>query len=146
MGIRLNLGSLQLSLDCERLLQEVECRAHLADPAVVASHVVVGHGLAELVVLAELLTLAQKVERRVDVLLLQVVDSKDVTNFAQLLAAAREFLRVRAEVGLLDLEELLEDTDGFNVLALYSKQIKRCLCIIRVLPLAGTVWRFAPTS
>lgn len=55
MGVRLHLRSLQLGLNRECLLQEVEGRAHLADPAVVASHVIEGHGLSKLVVLAKLL-------------------------------------------------------------------------------------------
>jgi hypothetical protein len=63
MSISLNLWSLQLSLDGERLLQEVKCRSHFADPAVVARHIVEGHCLAEFVIFTELLTLFKEVER-----------------------------------------------------------------------------------
>ena len=116
--ISLSLGPLQTTLDRERALQEVERCAHLADSPIVARHVVEGHGLTELVGLAKLLALLEQVERRVDVLLLQVVDGEDVANFAQLLARLRKFFRVRAEVGFLNFEKLLEDADGLNILGL----------------------------
>ena len=84
--ISLSLGPLQTALNGKRALQEVERCAHLADSSIVASHVVECHGLTELVGLAQLLTLLEQVESRIDILLLQVVDGEDVANFAQLLA------------------------------------------------------------
>lgn len=104
VGVSLDLGSLQARLNRERPLEEVQGCAHLSNAAIVASHVVEGHGLSKLVVLAQLLRLLEEVERAVDVLLLQVVDCEDVTDFAQLLAGACELTRCRAEVHLLDLE------------------------------------------
>ena len=59
-------------------------------PSVVTGHVVEGHGLAEFVILTELLWLLEQVYCAVDVLFLQVVDRQDVANLAQLLAGSSE--------------------------------------------------------
>ena len=49
MSVGLGFWSLQSRLDGQSSLQEVERSPHLANPPVVAGHVVEGHGLAELV-------------------------------------------------------------------------------------------------
>ena len=82
MCVGLHFWSLQLCLNSKCLLQEVEGGPHLSNSAVVASHIVVGHCLAELVVLAELLGLLQQVECRIYIFLLEVVNCKNVANFA----------------------------------------------------------------
>jgi len=70
------------------LLQKIEGSTHLADTSVVASHVVVGHSLSELIVFAQFLRLLEQVQRTVYVLLLEVVNGKNVADFAELLATA----------------------------------------------------------
>ena len=90
MRIGLDLGLLQTRFDSKSTLEEVERCTHLSNTAVVASHVVEGHGLTELVVLAKLLRLFQQIQRTVNVFLLQVVHGKDITNLAELLAGAGE--------------------------------------------------------
>ena len=99
-------------------MQEVEGSSHLADAAVVARHVVEGHGLAKLVVLAKLFRLLEQVESAIDVLLLQVVNCEDIADLAKLLACACEFTRSRAEMDLLNFQEFLQDANCFNVFAL----------------------------
>ena len=91
MSVSLNFGALEPRFNCEGPLQEVESCAHFADSTIVAGHVVEGHGLTKFVVFAELFRLLQQVQSAVDVLLLEVVDGKDVTDFAELLASACEF-------------------------------------------------------
>ena len=86
MGVRLRLGSLQTAFDRQRPLQKVQRSAHFADSAVVARHVVEGHGLPELVVLTQLLRFLQQVERTINIFFLEVVHSQNIANFAQLLA------------------------------------------------------------
>ena len=125
VSVGLDLGALQPRLDRQGALQEVKCRAHLADAAVVACHVIEGHSLAELVVLTQLLRLFEQVKRAVDVLLLEVVDGQDVANLAQLLACSRELLRRCSKMYLLDLEELLEDADRLDILALFFGNTQR---------------------
>lgn len=107
MSVRLDLRSLQSRLDCQSPLKEVQCRAHLANASVVAGHVIEGHGLAELVVLAQLFALFEQIERAVNVFLFEVVDGQNVTDLAQLLASAREFSTRRPKVHLLYLQQLL---------------------------------------
>lgn len=118
MCVGLNLRALKARLNGERALQEVKSGAHFADTAIVASHIVKGHGLAELVVLAQFLALLKQVKRAVDVLLLKVVDSEDVADLAQLLASTSELFRSRTEMHFLDFEELLKDADCLHILAL----------------------------
>ena len=91
MSIGLDLRSLQTRLNSECTLQEVQGGAHLSNTSIVASHIVEGHSLAELVVLAELLRLFEQVKSTVNVFFLEVINCKDVANFTQLLARAREF-------------------------------------------------------
>lgn len=57
--VRLYLGPLKLRLDGQRLLKEVQRRPHFADPTVVASHIVEGHRLAKLIILAKFLRLLE---------------------------------------------------------------------------------------
>ena len=116
--VSLDLGSLQPRLNRECPLQEVEGGAHFADAAIVASHVVEGHCLSQLVVFAKLLALLEQIKRTVNVFLLQVVDRKDVANLAQLLARACELAARRSEMHLLNLQELLEDSNRLHILAL----------------------------
>ena len=98
VGIGLSFRSLQSTLDRQCPLQEVEGGPHFTDSPVVAGHVVEGHCLTELVVLAELLGLLEEVECAVDVLFLEVVYGEDVADFAQLFAALGELFRVGTEV------------------------------------------------
>jgi hypothetical protein len=62
VGISLDLRSLYAGLYRQSLLQEIQCGPHLSNPAIVASHVVECHGHAQLVGLAELLGLLEKVK------------------------------------------------------------------------------------
>ena len=62
VGISLDLRSLYACLYGQSLLQEIQCSPHLSNPAIVASHVVKCHGHAQLVGLAELLGLFEKVK------------------------------------------------------------------------------------
>ena len=62
MGISLDLRSLYAGLNRQSLLQEIQCGPHLSDPAIVASHVVKGHGHAQLISFAELLGLLEKIK------------------------------------------------------------------------------------
>lgn len=55
MGVGLRFWSLQPALDGQGALQEVQSRPHLANSAIVASHVVERHRLSELIRLAQLL-------------------------------------------------------------------------------------------
>lgn len=125
MSVCLDFGALQPRLDRQGTLQEVQGGAHLTNAAVVARHVVEGHCLAKLVVLAELLRLFEQVQRAVDVLLLKVVDGEDVANLAKLLASSRKLLRCRSKMHLLDLEELLENADRLDILALFFGNTQR---------------------
>lgn len=50
VGIRLDFWTLQARLNSERALQEVEGGAHFTNAAIVARHVIEGHGLTELIV------------------------------------------------------------------------------------------------
>lgn len=98
MRIRLRFGSLESAFDGEGSLQKVKGSSHFTDSSVVAGHVVEGHGLAELVVLAELFGLLEQVQGTVDVLLLQVVDCQNIADLAQLFAGSSELSGVGAEV------------------------------------------------
>ena len=82
VSVGLDLGSLQPRLDRQGALQEIQCRAHLTNTAVVACHVIECHSLAQFVVLTKLLRLFEKIKRAIDVLLLEVVDGQDVANLA----------------------------------------------------------------
>jgi len=55
MGVSLRFGSLQTAFNGESSLQKIEGGPHLTNPAIVARHVVEGHGLPQLIVLAQLL-------------------------------------------------------------------------------------------
>lgn len=118
MGVGLDFGTLKSRLNRQGSLQKVERCAHLSNTAVVAGHVVEGHSLTKLIVLAKLLGLLEEVERTVDIFLLEVVDGEDVANLTQLLARASEFARRGTEVHLLDLEQLFQDSDRFHIFAL----------------------------
>ena len=118
VGVRLNLRALQTGLNGKCTLQKVESGSHFADATVVARHVIEGHSLAELVVLAEFLALLQQIQCTVDVLFLQVVDGEDIADLAQLLASPRELFRCGAKVHFLDFEQLFEDANRLNILAL----------------------------
>jgi hypothetical protein len=61
MRVRLHFGPLKLRLDCQSLLEEVQRRPHFADPTVVASHIVEGHRLAKLIILAKFFRLLEQV-------------------------------------------------------------------------------------
>ena len=124
VGVGLDFGPLQFGLNRQGLLQKVEGGAHFADAAVVASHIVEGHGLAEFVVLAEFLRLLQQIKRRVHVLLLQVVNGQNIANLAQLLAGAREFLRSRSKVHFLYFQKFLKDANCLYIFGLKQKRIK----------------------
>ena len=91
MSVSLNFWALEPRFNRKSSLQEVESSAHFADSTIVAGHVVEGHGLTKLVIFTELFRLLQQVQSAVDVLLLEIVDGKDVTDFAELLASASEF-------------------------------------------------------
>ena len=91
MSVSLDFRALEPRFNSKSSLQEVESRAHFADSTIVAGHVVEGHGLTKLVVFTELFRLLQQVQSAIDVLFLEVVDGKDVTDFAELLAGACEF-------------------------------------------------------
>ena len=52
VSICLDLGSLEAGLNGQSSLQEVEGSSHLANASVVTSHVIEGHCLAKLVILA----------------------------------------------------------------------------------------------
>ena len=82
MSVCLDLWLLKSGLNSQSSLEEIESSFHFVDAAVVAGHVVVGHGLTKLVILYKLLGLLQEVQGTVDVLLLEVVDSENVTDFA----------------------------------------------------------------
>ena len=62
VGISLDLRSLYAGLYRQSLLQEIQCSPHFSNPAIVASHVVKCHGHAQLVGLAELLGLLEKIK------------------------------------------------------------------------------------
>ena len=125
VSVSLDLGTLQPRLDRQGALQEVQRRAHLTDAAVVACHVVECHSLAKLIVLTQLLGLFEEVKCAIDVLLLEVVDGQDVANLAKLLACSRELLRRCSKMYLLDLEELLEDANRLDILALFFGNTQR---------------------
>ena len=59
VSVCLDLGLLEARFDRESTLEEIQGGPHLPNTSVVASHIVEGHGLAELVVLAQLLRLLQ---------------------------------------------------------------------------------------
>ena len=121
MSVSLDFWALEPRFNRKSTLQEVESCAHFANSTIVASHVVEGHSLTKLIVFAELFRLLQQVQSTVDVLLLEVVDGKDVTDFAELLASACEFTRGSSEVHFLHPEELLKNSDGFNIFALHKR-------------------------
>ena len=98
-------------------MEEVKCSAHLTDSPVVTGHIVKGHGLAELVILTQLLGLLEQIQRTIDVLLLQIVNSQDIAYLAQLLAGAGELARVGAIYLLFPLKQLLEHANSLNILA-----------------------------
>ena len=120
MSVRLDLRPLQSRLNRQSSLKEVQSRSHLPDASVVACHVIEGHGLTKLVVLAQLLTLLEQIERAVNVFLFEVVDGQDVADFAELFACARELATCRPKVHLLDLQQLLKNADCFHIFALIS--------------------------
>ena len=62
VGISLDLRSLYAGLYGQSLLQEIQCGPHLSNPSIVARHVVKCHGHAQLVGLAELLGLLEKIK------------------------------------------------------------------------------------
>ena len=62
VSISLDLRSLYAGLYGQSLLQEIQCGPHLSNPAIVASHVVKCHGHAQIVGLAELLGLLEKIK------------------------------------------------------------------------------------
>lgn len=74
MGVSLDLWLLKSRFNSERSLEEVQGGPHFADSPVVTSHVVEGHGLPQLIVLAHLLGLLEEVQGRVNVFLLKVVN------------------------------------------------------------------------
>ena len=121
MSVSLNLRALEPRFNRKSSLQEVKSSAHFANSTIVACHVVESHSLAKLVVFTKLFRLLQKVQSAVNVLLLEVVDCKDVTDFTELLASACEFARGSSEVHFLHPEELLQDSDGFNIFALHKR-------------------------
>jgi len=63
-------------------LKEVESRLHFTNSSVVTGHIVEGHGLSELIVLAEFLRLLEEVKSTVDILFFKIINSKDVTDLA----------------------------------------------------------------
>ena len=91
MSVSLDLRALEPRFNSKSSLQEVKSSAHFANSTIVAGHVVEGHSLTKLVVFTELFRLLQQVQSAIDVFLLEVVDSKDVTDFAELLASACKF-------------------------------------------------------
>ena len=121
MSVSLDLRALEPRFNSKSSLQEVKSSAHFANSTIVAGHVVESHSLAKLVVFAKLFRLLQQVQSAVDVLLLEVVDGEDVTDFAKLLASACKFARGSTEVHFLHPEELLQDSDGFNIFALHKR-------------------------
>lgn len=103
MRICLDLGSLQPRFNRESPLQEVERCTHFSNTAIVASHVVEGHRLTKFIVLAQFFAFLQKVKCTVNILLLEVVDCKDVADLTQLFACARELSRCCAKMHFFDL-------------------------------------------
>ena len=87
----MDFRALEPRFNSKSSLQEVKSSAHFANSTIVAGHVVESHSLTKLVVFTELFRFLQKVQSAVDVLLLEVVDGEDVTDFAELLASACEF-------------------------------------------------------
>ena len=80
VGVCLDLGSLKSGLDGQRLLQEVQGSAHLADATVVAGHVVESHRHTKLIRVTQLLRLLQQVKSGIDVFFFEVVNSEDVAD------------------------------------------------------------------
>ena len=126
----MDLRSLQSALNGKSALQEVQRCSHLADSAIVASHVIESHSLSKLIIFAKLFGLLEQIKSRVDVLLLQVVHGKDVADLTQLFAGAGELLRGSSEVDLLDFEKLFKDSNSFNILALSNKNKKTTNTVI----------------
>ena len=91
MSVSLDLWALEPRFNSKSSLQEVKSSAHFANSTIVACHVVESHSLAKLVVFTKLFRLLQQVQSAVDVLLLEIIDGKDVTDFAELLASTSEF-------------------------------------------------------
>ncbi len=115
VSVCLDLGSLQAGLDCEGLLQKVQCSAHLPNTSIVACHVVECHGHAQLVGVDKLLGLFQKVKGRVYVFFFQIIYGEDIANLAKLLAGSCEFLRVNPEMEFLETQNLLQDANRLHV-------------------------------
>ena len=90
VGVCLDLGPLQASLDRQCLLQEVEGSTHFANSSIVTSHVIESHRHAELISLAQLLRLLQQVQGAINILFFEIVDGQNIANFAKLLAGSRE--------------------------------------------------------
>ena len=118
MSVSLDFWALEPRFNRKSTLQEIESCAHFANSTIVASHVVEGHSLTKLVVFTELFRLLQQVQSAIDVFFLEVVDSEDVADLAQLLAGSCELFRSRAKVHFLDFKELFKDANCFNILAL----------------------------
>ena len=91
MCVCLDFWSLKTRFDCQGSLKEIQSCPHLSNASVIASHVVEGHCLTEFVVLAQFFRLLEKIKSTVNVLFFQIIDSKDVADFTQLLASASEF-------------------------------------------------------
>jgi len=70
MGVCLHLRALQASLNRKGFLKEIKGRSHFSDSAIVASHVVEGHRLPQLVIFDKLFGLFQKVKGRINVFFL----------------------------------------------------------------------------
>lgn len=104
MGISLSFWSLKSRLNGQGSLQKVEGRSHFANPPVVASHVVKGHGLTQFVVFTKFFRLLKQVKGTVDILFFQVIDSQNIADLAELLAGFGELPGVGSEIHLFDLE------------------------------------------
>lgn len=115
VGISLSFWSLKSRLNGQGSLQKVEGCSHFADPPVIASHVVESHGLTQFVVFTKFLRLLEQVKGTVDILFLQVVDSQNIADLAELFAGFGELPGVGSEIHLFDLEQLLKNSNGFNV-------------------------------
>jgi hypothetical protein len=93
VGVCLDLGPLQTGLNGQSLLEEVECGTHLPDSSIVTSHIIESHCHAQFVGLAQLLRLLEQIQGTINILFFEIVDGKNIANFAQLFARSRELYR-----------------------------------------------------
>jgi hypothetical protein len=99
-------------------LKEVESSSHFADSSVIASHVVVGHGLAQFVIFTKFFRFLKQVKSTVDIFFFEVVHGENIANFAELFACSAKLYRCRSKVDLFYFQQLLENSNRLYVFAL----------------------------